>query len=58
MAGCSLGAALLVAVESTQPDGANPGLGATVSTPPTWALIAGWVVGVILLAVLWALARR
>ncbi len=58
MAGFSLGAALPVAVDPAQPNGANPGLAATVGTPPTWALIGGWVVGVILLAVLWAPARR
>ena len=37
---------------------ADPGLGARVDTPPTWVLIAGWVVGVIALAILWAASRR
>ena len=37
---------------------ADPGLGATVATPPTWVLIAGWVVGIIALAILWAASRR
>ena len=37
---------------------ADPGLGATVDTPPTWVLIAGWVVGVITLAIFWAASRR
>ncbi len=58
LAGAGVRVALVAAVESTQPTVADPGLGATVATPPAWALIAGWVVGIILLAVLWALARR
>ena len=36
----------------------DPGLGATVQTPPTWVLIAGWVVGILALAILWAVSRR
>ncbi len=36
----------------------DPGLGATVPTPPTGVLIAGWVIGIIALAIFWAASRR
>jgi hypothetical protein len=42
-------------VFAVQPD---PGLGATVQTPPTSVLIAGWIVGILALAILWAVSRR
>jgi hypothetical protein len=36
----------------------DPGLGATVPTPPPVVLIAGWILGVLALAILWAVSRR
>jgi hypothetical protein len=35
----------------------DPGLGATVGAPPP-VLIAGWVIGVLALALLWAASRK
>lgn len=49
---------LQIAAERTPPTFADPGLGATVSTPPPALLIAGWVLGVIALAILWAVSRK
>ena len=49
---------LQVAAERTPPTLADPGLGASVSTPPPALLIVGWVLGVIALAVLWAVSRK
>ena len=46
----------LVGAISAEPT--DPGLGATVPTPPAWVLIAGWAIGIIALAILWAASRR
>jgi hypothetical protein len=50
--------ALGAAVEFTGSTIADPGLGASVPNPPAAILIAGWVVGVVALAILWAASRR
>ena len=47
---------IVVVFEFAEPP--DPGLRATVATPPPWVLIAGWVVGIIALAILWAASRR
>ena len=49
---------LLGAAEQTRTTLADPGLGAAVSTPPPALLIVGWVLGVITLAILWAVSRK
>ncbi len=53
-----LSTTFFTAVESTGSTIADPGLGASVPNPPAAILIAGWVLGVIALAVLWAASRR
>jgi hypothetical protein len=53
-----LSTALVAAVESTGSTIVDPGLGASVPNPPAAILVAGWIVGVIALAVLWAASRR
>lgn len=54
--GAAVGSLIVGAIVSAQT--VDPGLGASVPTPPAWVLIAGWVLGIVALAILWAASRR
>ena len=49
---------LVYAAETTRASPVDPGFGATVPSPPRAIMVAAWVVGIVALAILWAVSRR